>query len=216
MQKKYETVLQRTQTMGKITRLCASLAAMGLAGCAGLSADVHTNGSDRAALALQGEQTYAIARTQPQQESTDFVQAEQLLRDELTQRGFADTAGKPAHYLVSIAYSTRPASIGVGGNDCAPADCARGSDGLGALLLGREYQHSLTLRFFEHASGTERYKVSAVFVDRDADPVHAMPVLVKTALAKLPFDEPADWRVKFSIDKVSGVPNVESMTPVHR
>jgi hypothetical protein len=39
---------------------------------------------------------------------------------------------------------------------------------------------------------------------------------VKTALAKLPFDEPADWRVKFSVDKVSGETNVESMKPLQR
>jgi len=202
--------------MGKTAYLCAALAAACLSGCAGLSADVHTGGSDHAAVALQGEQTYAIARTQPQQHSADFARAEKLLRDELAAHGFADTADKSAHYLVSIAYSTRPASIGIGGNECAPADCARGRDGLGALLFGREYQHTLTLRFFDYASGTERYKVSAVFVDRDADPVHAMPLLVKTALAKLPFDEPADWRVKFSIDKASGAPNVESMTPLQR
>jgi hypothetical protein len=202
--------------MGKKAYLCAALAAASLTGCAGLSADVHANRPDHAAVALQGEQTYAIARTQPQQDSADFPQAEKLLRDALAKYGFVDTAGKPAHYLVSMAYSTRPASIGIGGNECAPTDCARGGDSLGALLFGREYQHSLTLRFFEYASGAERYKISAVFVDRDADPVHAIPLLVKTALAKLPFDEPADWRVKVSIDKASGVPNVESMKPLQR
>ncbi|WP_233835370.1 DUF4136 domain-containing protein [Paraburkholderia sp. ZP32-5] len=202
--------------MARIFHLCTALAAASLAGCTGLSADVHTGQTDHAAVALQGEQTYAIARTQPQQDSADFPQAEKLLRDELTQHGFVDTAGKPAHYLVSMAYSTRPASIGIGGSECAPADCARGSDGLGAMLFGREYQHALTLRFFENASGAERYKVSSVFVDRNADPVHAIPLLVKTALAKLPFDEPADWRVKFSVDKVSGATNVESMKPLQR
>jgi hypothetical protein len=202
--------------MAKTAYLCAALAAASLTGCAGLSADVHTSGSDHAAAALRGEPTYAIARTQPQQNSADFTQAEKLLRDELAQHGFADAAGKPAHYLLSVAYSTRPASIGIGGSECAPADCARGSDGLGALLFGREYQHALTLRFFDYASGAERYKVSAVFVDRDADPVHALPLLVKTALARLPFDEPADWRVKLSLDKSSGVPNVESMKPLQR
>ncbi|MFT4070147.1 DUF4136 domain-containing protein [Paraburkholderia sp.] len=202
--------------MGKTAYLCAALAAASLTGCAGLSADVHTGGSDHAAVALQGEKTYAIARTQPQQDSADYPQAEKLLRDELAEHGFVDTTGKPAHYLLSIAYSTRPASIGIGGKDCAPADCGQGRDGLGALLFGREYQHALTLRFFEYASGAERYKVSAVFVDRDGDPMHAIPLLVKTALARLPFDEPADWRVKFSIDKASGVPNVESMQPLQR
>ncbi|WP_233805579.1 DUF4136 domain-containing protein [Paraburkholderia sp. HP33-1] len=204
--------------MAKIAHLCAAMAAASLTGCANLSADVHSvsgNGADHA-VALQGEQTYSFARTQPQDDSADHPQAEKLLREELAKHGFVDTAGKPAHYLLSMAYSTRPASIGVGGEDCAPPDCGAGGDGLGALLLGREYQHALTLRFFDYGSGTERYKVSAVFFDRDADPLHAQPLLVKTALAKLPFDPPADWRVKFSVDQASGVPNVESMKPLQR
>ncbi|MGF6641415.1 DUF4136 domain-containing protein [Paraburkholderia sp. 35.1] len=204
--------------MAKIAHLCAALAAASLTACAGLSADVHAvsaNGADRA-VALQGEQTYSLARTQPQDDSADHPQVEKLLRDELAKHGFVDTAGKPAHYLLSMAYSTRPASIGIGGEDCAPADCGAGSDGPGALLFGRKYQHALTLRFFDYASGTERYKVGAVFLDRDADPLHALPLLVKTALAKLPFDAPADWRVKLSIDKTSGVPNVDSMEPLQR
>ncbi|MCC8404497.1 DUF4136 domain-containing protein [Paraburkholderia sp. MMS20-SJTN17] len=204
--------------MAKIAHLCAALAVASLTGCAGLSADVHTMSANGAghAVALQGEQTYSLARTQPQDDSADHPQVEKLLRDELAKQGFVDTAGKPAHYLLSMAYSTRPASIGMGGEDCAPTDCGAGSDGLGALLLGREYRHALTLRFFDYASGSERYKVSAVFNDRDADPLHALPLLVKTALAKLPFDAPADWRVKFSIDTASGVPNVESVKPLQR
>ena len=204
--------------MAKLAHLCAALAAASLTACAGLSADVHTvsaDGTDHAG-ALQGEETYSLARTQSQDDSADHPQAEKLLRDELAKHGFTDTAGKPAHYLLSIAYGTRPASIGIGGADCAPADCAAGGNGLGALLFGREYQHALTLRFFDYASGTERYKVSAVFTDRDADPLHALPLLVKTTLAKLPFDASADWRVKLSIDKTSGMPNVESIEPLRR
>ncbi|NUX99168.1 DUF4136 domain-containing protein [Paraburkholderia youngii] len=204
--------------MAKIAHLCAALAAASLTACAGLGADVHTvcaNSADHA-VALQGEQTYSLARTQAQDDSADHPQVEKLLRDELAKHGFVDTAGKPAHYLLSIAYSTRPASIGIGGAGCEPPDCGAGSDGPGALLFGRKYQHALTLRFFDYASGTERYKVSAVYSDRDAAPLRALPLLVKTALAKLPYDAPADWRVKLSIDKASGAPNVESMEPLQR
>ncbi|MBB5508409.1 DUF4136 domain-containing protein [Paraburkholderia atlantica] len=204
--------------MAKIAHLCAALAAASLTACAGLSADVHTVSASDAdhAVALQGEPTYSLARTQSQDDSADHPQVEKLLRDELAKHGLVDTAGKPAHYLLSIAYSTRPASVGIGAENCAPADCGAGSDGPGALLFGRKYQHALTLRFFDYASGTERYKVSAMFMDRDADPLHALPLLVKTALAKLPYDAPADWRVKLSIDKASGAPNVESMKPLQR
>jgi hypothetical protein len=83
-----------------------------------------------------------------------------------------------------------------------------------SLFGGRTYQHSLTLRFFEPTSGDERYKVSAVIADRDADPSHAMPLLVKSALAKFPFDAPPDWRVKLQQDNASGVPTVISVKPL--
>ncbi|OLL28818.1 hypothetical protein BTH42_25865 [Burkholderia sp. SRS-W-2-2016] len=201
--------------MAKVAYLCAALAAASLTACAGLSANVHSV-ADSAETALHGEQTYTIARTQPQEDSADHPRAEQLLRDELARHGFVETAGKPAHYLVSIAYSTRRASIGIGGTDCTPADCGKGGDGLGALLFGNQYQHALTLRFFDATSGAQRYKVSSVFVDRDADPLHALPLLMKTALAKLPFEAPGDWRVKLRVDKASGEPSVESMKPLER
>jgi len=200
--------------MAKVFYLCAALAAASLTGCAGPSADVHTARPDPAAAALQGEPTYAMARTQPQEGSTDHPQAEKLVRDELAKHGFVDSDGKQAHYRVSMAYSTRLASVGIGGKDCEPADCGDSGGGLGALMFGRAYRHTLTLRFFDYANGEERYKVSAVFVDRNADPLHALPLLAKTALAKLPFDEPADWRVKLSIDKTSGAASVESMKPL--
>ncbi|MDI7066128.1 hypothetical protein QMO17_33330, partial [Klebsiella pneumoniae] len=95
-----------------------------------------------------------------------------------------DTAGKPAHYLLSIAYATRPAAVGVGTKDCAPGMCERSPEAPFSLFGGRAYQHTLTLRFFERASGREVYKVSAASSDRDADPLHAMPLLVKSALAR--------------------------------
>jgi hypothetical protein len=196
--------------MEKVTLMCAALAAASLTGCAGLNADVHTANP---AAALQGEPTYTIARMASQDASADHPQFEALLRDELAKRGFVDTAGKSAHYRLSIAYDTRPATVTVGGKDCTPGDCHK-AEAPFSLFGGRAYQHSLTLRFFERTSGEERYKVSAVIADRDADPLHAMPVLVKSALAKLPFDAPSDWRVKLQQDKASGVPKVISVQPL--
>jgi hypothetical protein len=137
-----------------------------------------------------------------------------LLRDELAKHDFVDAAAKPARFLLSIAYDTRPAAIGVGVKDCAPGDCAHQPDAPFSLFGGRVYRHALTLRFFERASGQEVYKVSAVSSDRDRDPLQAMPALVKSALAKLPFDAPADWRVKLRRDTTSGVPAVVSVKPL--
>jgi hypothetical protein len=98
--------------------------------------------------------------------------------------------------------------------DCAPAACERSPDAPFALFGGRVYLHALTLRFFERSSGEEVYRVSAASSDRNADPLHAMPALVKSALAKLPFDAPPDWRVKLRAGKTGEVPEVVSLKPL--
>ncbi len=195
----------------KAILICAALAAASLTGCAGLSADVHTANP---AAALQGEQTYAIERMPSQDDSADHSQFEALLRDELAKNGFVDTDGKPAHYLLSIAYDTRPATVGVSTADCAADACGRPVEPAFSLFGQRTYRHALTLRFFERASGQEVYKVSATSSDRDADPLHAMPALVKSALAKLPFGAPPDWRVKLRAAQAGGMPDVVSVKPL--
>jgi Domain of unknown function (DUF4136) len=200
--------------MVKVFLIGAALATASLAGCAGLSADVHTASPANATAALPGESTYTITRMPSQDASADHQRFEALVRDELAKHGFADTAAKPAHYLLSIAYGTRPATVSVSTPGCAPSDCAHQAETPFSLFGGRAYQHSLTLRFFDRASGEERYKVTATTNDRDADPLHAMPALVKSALAKLPFDAPSDWRVKLRADKTAGVPEVMSVKPL--
>ncbi|WP_407947768.1 DUF4136 domain-containing protein [Paraburkholderia solitsugae] len=197
--------------MVKTIIICAALAAASLTGCAGLSADVHTANP---AAVLQGERTYTIARMPSQDASADHPQFETMLRDELAKNGFTDTAGNSAHYLLSIAYDTRPVVVGVGAKDCAPGACERSPEPPFALFDGRAYRHALTLRFFEQSSGQEVYKVSAASSDRDADPLHAMPALVKSALAKFPFDAPPDWRVKLRTQETGGVPDVVSVKPL--
>lgn len=207
----YKPSPYRSEKLVKAILICAVLAAASLTGCAGLNADVHTANP---AAVLQGERTYTIARIPSQAASADHPQFEIMLRDELAKNGFIDTAGKSAHYLLSIAYDTRPATVGVGTKDCAPGVCERSPEPPFALFGGRAYQHTLTLRFFEQSSGREVYKVSAASSDRDADPLHAMPVLVKSALARFPFDAPQDWRVKLRTETASGVPGVVSLKPV--
>ncbi|MFM0737510.1 DUF4136 domain-containing protein [Paraburkholderia xenovorans] len=199
--------------MAKAILICAALVAASLTGCAGLNADVHTA---HPSAALQGERTYTIARTPSQDASADHSQFEALLRNELLKHGFVVSTDKPAHYLLSIAYDTRPATVGVTATDCAGDECGRPTAPAPSFALfgGRAYQHALSLRFFERASGVEVYKVRATSSDRDADPLHAMPVLVKSALAKFPFDAPPDWRVKLRADKTGGVPDVVSVKPL--
>ncbi|REE21610.1 uncharacterized protein DUF4136 [Paraburkholderia sp. BL27I4N3] len=210
----YEHTPYRSENMVKALLICAALAAASLTGCAGLSADVHTAGAGNAAAALQGERTYAIARMPSQEVSADHPQFERLLVDELAKQGFVETKGEPARYLLSVAYDTRLATIGVNENGCTSGDCRRAPAAPFSLFGGSAYQHALTLRFFERASGQEVYKVSAVSSDRDADPQHAMPTLVKSALARFPFDAPPDWRVKLRADETGGVPAVMSVKPL--
>lgn len=209
MTREYATY--RNENMVKVILMCAALAAASLTGCAGLSADVHTANPSAT---LQGERTYAIARMPSQEADADHPPFEPLLREELAKQGFVEAAGQPAHYLLSIAYETRPANVGVGVKDCAPGDCAREPETPFSLFGGRAYQHVLTLRFFERASGQEVYKVSAVSRDHDADPLRAMPALVKSALAKFPFDAPPDWRVKLRANEPGSVPGVVSVKPL--
>lgn len=206
----YQHVANRSEKMPKVALLCAALVAASLTGCAGLNADVHTA---TPAAALQGEPTYTIARLPSQDACAEHPQFEALLRDELTRRGFVDAAGKPAHFLLSIAYDTRPLAIGVSAGDCSPRECPK-PDAPVSLFGGPAYRHSLTLRFFERPGGEERYKVRAVIADRDADSSHAMPMLVKSALARFPFDAPPDWRVTLEPDRASGVPMVVSVKPL--
>lgn len=197
----------------------ALLAATTLAGCTGMHADVHTA---TPATALPGERTYTFARmpTQGAQGAqgaqTDHAQIETQLRDELAKQGFADNAERPAHYVLSVGYETRPAEIGVDRSDCTAGDCGRQSGAPFSLFGARAYRHTLTLRFFERASGREIYKVSAASTDRDADPLRATPSLIKSALAQFPFDAPADWRVKLRTDKARGVPDVVSVEPLQK
>lgn len=193
-----------------------TVAMASLTGCAGISADVHAVGPENSAVVLRSGSTYAITRMPLQDSSAEHLPFETMLRDELARRGFTDAADQPAQYLLSIAYDTRLASIGVGAKDCAPRDCAAGSGAPWSLFGSHAYRHSLTLRFFDRASGEQRYKVSAVSVDRDADPQRAMPALVKSALAKFPFDAPPDWRVKLRADQTGALPEVVSVKPVQR
>jgi hypothetical protein len=194
--------------------ICAALAAASLTGCAGLSADVHTADATNATAALQGERTYTIARMPSQETSADHPQFESLLVSELAKQGFVAATAESARYLLSVAYDTRPATIGVNENGCTSGDCQRGPAAPFSLFGGPGYRHALTLRFFERASGQKVYKVSAVSSDRDADPLHAMPTLVKSALARFPFDAPPDWRVKLRADETGGVPTVTSVKPL--
>jgi hypothetical protein len=70
------------------------------------------------------------------------------------------------------------------------------------------------MRFFERKSGQEVYKVTVTKSDRDADPLHAVPYLVKSALARMPYAGNRDWRVTFGNVETGRAPGIESVSPV--
>ncbi|MFP6560734.1 DUF4136 domain-containing protein [Paraburkholderia sp. B3] len=175
--------------------VCLFLTAGALAGCAGVNADV----SARGALPDAGQRTvvYRLARTPAEAEAVSNPPYEALLRDGLAKRGFVDGAPEKAAYVVSAAWSTRPADVGIAQGDCAPAcEPAAGSP---FPWFGRPYVHALTLRFFALPGGAEAYRVSVVKHDRNANAQEALPYLVASALARLPYAGAAgapQWRVK--------------------
>ncbi|MGF6241716.1 hypothetical protein P3T42_003470 [Paraburkholderia sp. GAS38] len=200
----------------RATLICAALIAaslgVSLTGCAGVSTDVRASPT---ATPMEGEHSYTLARSPLQDGNPDHTEYETLIRTELGKYGFADVAQQRAHYLLSIAYDTRLAGVGVGSADCAQqAGCGSPGEASFSLFGRRSYKHSLTLRFFEQTNGHEVYKVSVVSQDHDADPLHAIPYLVKSALAQFPFADHPDWRVKLRADATGGAPTVVSVKPV--
>ncbi|WP_244146065.1 DUF4136 domain-containing protein [Paraburkholderia caledonica] len=195
------------------TLVCIAFAVATLAGCTGMHADVH---AATPAAAFAGERTYTFAGPPTQEARADHAQFETVLRDELAKQGFADTAERPAHYVLSVGYETRPAQIGVGVSDCASGNCGPQTDASVSLFGARVYRHTLTLRFFERESGREVYKVSAASTDRDADPLRATPALIRSALVQFPFDAPTDWRVKLRPNPKGSLPEVVSVMPLQR
>jgi hypothetical protein len=172
--------------------VCAFLMLGALAGCAGVNADV----SARGALPDAGQHAvvYRLARTPAEAQAASNPPYEALLRDGLAKRGFVDSEADKAAYVVSVAWATRPADVGVAQGDCAPAcEPAAGSS---FPWFGRPYVHTLTLRFFALPGGAEAYRVSVVKRDRDANAQAALPYLVAGALAQLPYAGAPQWRVK--------------------
>ncbi|WP_161978112.1 DUF4136 domain-containing protein [Paraburkholderia kururiensis] len=187
---------------------CVVLAAASLAGCAGVRTEVQATGMHEAP---QGDLRYRFMRTPAQQADVGQSTWESQLRDALAQHGFSDAndaneanaasgaadATRGSRYLISVAYETRPVGIAVRG-----PECASNADNCGANDAPREaspfagrYLHRLTLRFIDARSGEEIYKVTGTRRDRDAHASPAFGYLVKSALARFPFDG-GRWQIE--------------------
>lgn len=72
----------------------------------------------------------------------------------------------------------------------------------------------LTLRFIERSSGGDAYRVSAAVQDRHPDALLAAPVLVRSALARVPFADGGGWLVETKKrDADDAMPGVVSVKP---
>ncbi|WP_246797649.1 DUF4136 domain-containing protein [Burkholderia perseverans] len=173
---------------------------------------------------LAGERTYGFARTEAQDGQAGYARVETLVRDELARHGYHERP-EGARYRLAIAYATQPAELAVTAPDCDAGSvggtaCAAGTglraDGSAPFPLpfaGPVYRHLLTLQFVDRQSGETAYQVTSAARDRDADPLAALPALVRGALAKLPFDGSGGWAVTVKRGAAGAVPTVESIEP---
>ncbi|WP_321822039.1 MULTISPECIES: DUF4136 domain-containing protein [unclassified Burkholderia] len=193
----------------------AALAASLLTGCAGVTTGVSALGQPNAF--ASGAHGYDFVRTAAQADDAEYRQIETLVHDELAQRGFDAQPGQAARYRLSIAYATQPASVAATADQCGAASSACVTvDGPAPFALpfaGKVYRHVLTLRFVDAKTGVDVYRVSASLRDRDALTQKAAPTLVKSALAKLPFEQGDGWLVKTKKDDAGAMPGVVSVKP---
>ncbi len=187
---------------------CAVLAAASLAGCAGVRTEVQATGMREA---QQGDLRYRFMRTPAQQADAGQSTWESQLRDALAQHGFSDAteaneatetsgaadATRGPRYLLSVAYETRPVGIAVRRPECVgnADNCGANDTPREASLFAGRYLHRLTLRFIDARSGEEIYKVTGTRRDRDAHASPAFGYLVKSALARFPFDG-GRWQIE--------------------
>ncbi|AOJ87048.1 DUF4136 domain-containing protein [Burkholderia sp. AW33-5] len=190
-----------------------ALAVALLTGCAGVTTGVSALGQPNAF--ESGSHDYELVRTAAQADDAEYRQIETLVRDELAHRGFDAQPGQAARYRLSIAYATQPASVAATADQCGAASSACVTvDGPAPFALpfaGSVYRHVLTLRFVDAKSGADVYRVSASMRDRDAGTQQAAPTLVKSALAKLPFEQGDGWLVKTKKDDAGAMPGVVSV-----
>ncbi|MGS0893120.1 DUF4136 domain-containing protein [Burkholderia stagnalis] len=195
------------------TALAASL----LTGCAGLTTGVSAVGQSNAF--ASGAHGYDVVRTAAQADDAEYRRIETLVRDELARRGFDAQPLQRARYRLSVAYATQPAAVAAVADQCGAASSAcvtvDGPSPLALPFAGKVYRHVLTLRFVDAKSGADVYRVTAALRDREPG-AQAAPALVKSALAKVPFELGGGWLVKTKKDDAGGMPGVVSVKPAAR
>ncbi len=166
--------------------------------------------------------TYSFARTASQQNSIEQSTYEQLVANELDAYAFRRVPGADARYLVGLTYDTHGDTVTVTqpvfyGNPW-PGPYWRPIGPWGPFgpfppdYVTQSYPvftHTLGIRITERASGKEVYNVTARNTDEDPSLVHAMPYLVRSALADFPLANGVVRTVRIRYDKRGAVPRNE-------
>lgn len=197
--------------------LAMGLAAAMLVGCAGIESDVKVSLAEPSALDAQ-PRTYVFARSPLETPGADTARYESAVADALAKHGFDAAPDVRARLRVSVAYDTHAQPVSIVDEGCAQQnDCVPQRPTLSFRWLGREsYVHSLTLRFFDRATGREVYKVSVSSRDREAKSLSAVPELVESAFARMPYRGGSRWHVRLRRGAKENVPSIVSIAPVSR
>ena len=195
--------------------LAIGLAAAMLAGCAGIESDVKVSLPDPSALDAQ-PRTYAFARSPLEAPGADTARYESALADALAKHGFEAAPDARARLRISFAYDTHAQPVAIIDERCATqGDCVPPRPSSSFRWFGREsYIHSLTLRFFERATGREIYKVSVSTRDREAGSLSAVPKLMESAFAHMPYRGGSRWHIRLRRGENGNMPSIVSITPV--
>ncbi|WP_206956501.1 DUF4136 domain-containing protein [Trinickia acidisoli] len=216
------------------TILLFAACAAALMGCAQTETAVRVNCTRAFGT---GMHTYAFAGDPASPSDAEDERYASAIAHRLAELGYTAAPAKAARYRIALSYATRPASVGVAYPSCAGGPpCGETALPAGFVWPGAQtYIHSLTLRFFDRADGSEPYSISVTKRDREPDSTHDIDYLVTGALARLPFatatrsddgdrgklatsatsadcDGHADWKVTFLKGGTDATPRVARMT----
>ena len=162
--------------------------------------------------------TYAFARTAEQQNSIEQATYEQFVAGELETNAFRQAPTKDARYLVGLSYGTHSDTVTVTQpvfyGSPWPGPYWRPFNPWGPFgpfppdYVTQSYPvftHTLGIRISERASGREVYNVTARNSSEDPSLVHAMPYLVRSALADFPLANGAVKTIRIPYDKRGAV-----------
>lgn len=192
-------------------------AAAMLTGCAGIESDVRASLPDPSALDA-GPRTYVFAGSPVTAANAETERYESALADALAKHGFHAAPDARARLRVSLAYDTHGQRVSIVDEACAAQhDCEPPRPLPPFSWWGRErFVHSLTVRFFDRATGRELYKVSASSLDRDAESLSAIQYLVESVFAHVPYSGGSRWHVRLRRGESGNMPSIVSITPVSR